>query len=158
VRVVGFFCVKYGFYANKTYLCNPNQKNMKTYGRIFQDENFVVQGFDGQKLAQLIGVEDADQPERGPILVYIKTENSTWQRFFLDVCFAVWENWDEVEDEDEAYRHVDYAAKFGVQNLLIQRIYCENNEITLVFEPNTKLILKYVDATIFDGEVVMVRE
>jgi hypothetical protein len=158
VRVVGFFCVKYGFYANKTYLCNPNQKNMKTYGRIFQDENFVVQGFDGQKLEQLIGVEDADQAERGPILVYIKTENSTWQRFFLDVCFAVWENWDEVEDEDEAYRHVDYAAKFGVQNLLIQRIYCENNEITLVFELNTKLILKYVDATIFDGEVVMVRE
>jgi hypothetical protein len=131
---------------------------MAKYGRLFQDENFVVEGFEGQKLEQLIGVEDADQAECGPILVYIKTKNSTWQRFFLDVCFAVWENWDEVEDEDESYRHVDYAAKFGVQNLIIQGIYCKNNEITLVFEPKTKLILKYVDATIFDGEVMMVRE
>jgi hypothetical protein len=133
---------------------------MANYGRLFQDENFVVQGFEGKKLAGLIGEEDPDRPENGPILMFIKTENSNWQQFFLDVCFAVWENWnlDEIETEDESYIYVDYAEKFGVKNLIIQAVYCQNNEITLEFEPKTKIILKYVNPAIFDGDRIIVQQ
>ena len=126
---------------------------MTKYGRLFQDENFVVQGFDGEILEQLVGVEIPERLERGPILFYIKTKNGTWQQFFLDVCFAVWENWGEIdEEEDDAYRYVDYAEKLGLKNQIIRAIYCQNNEITIDFENNKKFVLKYTDPTVFDGD------
>ena len=39
---------------------------------MFQDINFKVKSAAGKKLEQLIGVEDPDKPEGGPILIYIK--------------------------------------------------------------------------------------
>lgn len=126
-------------------------------GRMFQDINFTVKSAKGKKLEQLIGVEDPDNPEGGPILMYIKMEGISWSQYFLDVCFGVWENWGEIETDDEAYAYRDYAKKFEVENQIIQTVYCKDNEITLAFETGEKLILKYKDPDEWDGDTEMIK-
>jgi hypothetical protein len=131
--------------------------NKPAAGRMFQDINFTVKSAKGKKLEQLIGVEDQDNPERGPILMYIKMEGISWSQYFLDVCFGVWENWGEIETDDKAYSYPNYAKKFEVENQLIKSIYCKDNEITLEFENGEKLILKYKDPDDWDGDTEMVK-
>lgn len=126
-------------------------------GRMFQDVNFKVKSAKGKKLEQLIGVEDPENPEHGPILVYIKMEGISWSQYYLDVCFGVWENWGEIDTEDESYSYHDYAKKFEVENQVIQSVYCKDNEITLEFENGEKLILKYKDPDDWDGDHEMIK-
>ncbi|WP_300665846.1 hypothetical protein [Fluviicola sp.] len=126
-------------------------------GRMFQDINFKVKSAKGKKLEQLIGVEDPENPEHGPILVYIKMEGISWSQYYLDVCFGVWENWGEIDLEDESYSYHDYAKKFEVENQVIQSVYCKDNEITLEFENGEKLILKYKDPDDWDGDHEMIK-
>lgn len=126
-------------------------------GRMFQDLNFTVKSAKGKKLEQLIGVEDPENPERGPILVYIKIEGISWSQYYLDVCIGVWENWGEIEPEDETSVHRDYAAKFGVAEKIIRSVYCKDSAITLEFETGEKLILKYKEADDWDGDLEMVK-
>ncbi|MNJ84678.1 hypothetical protein D3C87_21360 [compost metagenome] len=126
-------------------------------GRMFQDINFKVKSAKGKKLEQLIGVEDPENPERGPILIYIKMEGISWSQYYLDVCFGVWENWGEIDTEDESYSYHDYAKRFEVENQIIQSAYCKDNEITLEFENGEKLILKYKDPDDWDGDHEMVK-
>jgi hypothetical protein len=125
-------------------------------GRMFQDMNFNVKSAKGKKLEQLIGVENPDNPEGGPCLIYIKMEGISWSQYFLDVCFGVWENWGEIETDDEAYTYHDYAKKFGIENEVIQSAYCKDSEIILEFETGKKLILKYKDPDEWDGDTEMV--
>lgn len=126
-------------------------------GRMFQDINFKVKSAKGKKLEQLIGVENPDNPEGGPILVYIKMEGISWSQYFLESCFGVWENWGEIDTDDEAYSYHDYAKKFEVEGQIIQSAYCKDNEITLGFETGEKLILKYKDPDEWDGDTEMVK-
>ncbi|MNV33980.1 hypothetical protein D3C71_1253800 [compost metagenome] len=126
-------------------------------GRMFQDINFKVKSAKGKKLEQLIGVEDPDDPAHGPILIYIKMEGVSWSQYYLEVCFGVWENWGEVELDDESYSYHDYAKKFEVENQIIQSVYCKDSEITLEFENGEKLILKYKDPEDWDGDYEMVK-
>ncbi len=125
-------------------------------GRMFQDINFTVKSAKGKKLEQLIGVENPDNPEGGPCLIYIKMEGISWSQYFLDVCFGVWENWGEIETDDEAYSYHDYAKKFGIENEIIQLAYCKDSEIILEFETDKKLILKYKNPDEWDGDTEMV--
>ncbi len=125
-------------------------------GRMFQDINFTVKSAKGKKLEQLIGVENPDNPDNGPCLIYIKMEGISWSQYFLDVCFGVWENWGEIETDDEAYSYHDYAKKFGIENEIIRSVYCKDSEITLEFETEKKLILKYKDPDEWDGDTEMV--
>lgn len=125
-------------------------------GRMFQDMNFTVKSAKGKKLEQLIGVENPGNPERGPVLVYIKMEGVSWSQYFLDVCFGVWENWGEIEKDDE-FVHVDYARKFEVEGQVIRSAYCKDNEITLEFESGEKLVLKYKDPEDWDGDMEMIK-
>lgn len=126
-------------------------------GRMFQDINFTVKSAKGKKLEQLIGVENPDNPDSGPCLVYIKMEGISWSQYFLDVCFGVWENWGEIDTEDDAYTYHDYAEKFEVKDKVIKSAYCKENEITLEFETGEKLILKYKDPDDWDGDTEMVK-
>lgn len=126
-------------------------------GRMFQDINFKVKSAKGKKLEQLIGVEDPERPEHGPILIYIKMEGISWSQYYLDVCFGVWENWGEIDMEDESYSYHDYAKRFEVENQIIQSAYCKDNEITLEFENGEKLVLKYKDPDDWDGDHEMVK-
>lgn len=127
-------------------------------GRMFQDINFKVKSAKGKKLEQLIGVEDPDNPEGGPILIYIKMQGTSWSQYFLESCFGVWENWGEIETDDEAYSYHDYAEKFGVKDQIIRSAYCKDNEITLDFENGDKLILKYKYPDEWDGDTLLVKE
>jgi hypothetical protein len=126
-------------------------------GRMFQDIDFKVKSAKGKKLEQLIGVEDVVNPEHGPILIYIKMEGISWSQYFLESCFGVWENWGEIDTEDEAYSYPDYAKKFEVENQVLKSVYCKDNEITLEFENGEKLVLKYKDPDEWDGETEMVK-
>lgn len=127
-------------------------------GRMFQDINFTVKSAKGKKLEQLIGVEDTDSPERGPILIYIKMEGISWSQYFLESCFGVWENWGEIDTEDEAYTYPDYGKKFEVEDQIIKAAYCKDSEITLEFENGEKLILKYKDPDDWEGDTEMIIE
>jgi len=126
-------------------------------GRMFQDINFKVKSAKGKKLEQLIGVENPDNPDGGPVLIYIKMEGISWSQYFLESCFGVWENWGEMDTEDEAYSYPDYGKKFEVEGLIIQSVYCKDNEITLEFEPGEKLVLKYKDPDEWDGDTVLMK-
>lgn len=126
-------------------------------GRMFQDMSFTVKSAKGKKLEQLIGVEDPDKEDGGPVLVYIKMEGISWSQYFLDVCFGVWENWGEIDMEDHAYAYHDYAKKFGVEGLAIKSASCKDNEIVLEFETGTKLVLKYKDPEDWEGDTEMIK-
>ncbi|WP_300353493.1 hypothetical protein [Fluviicola sp.] len=126
-------------------------------GRMFQDINFKVKSAAGKKLEQLICVENPDNPDGGPVLVYIKMEGISWSQYFLESCFGVWENWGEIETDDDAYSYHDYAEKFGVKGLIITAVYCKDNEISLEFETSEKLVLKYKDPDEWDGDTEMIK-
>ncbi|WP_343605238.1 hypothetical protein [Fluviicola sp.] len=126
-------------------------------GRMFQDLTFNVKSAKGKKLEQLIGVEDPENPGRGPILIYIKMEGISWSQYYLDVCIGVWENWGEIEPEDETSVHRNYAAKFDVEGKMIRSVQCKDSEITLEFETGEKLVLKYKDPDDWDGDLEMVK-
>ena len=124
---------------------------------MFQDISFTVKSAKGKKLEQLIGVEDPNKEDGGPVLIYIKMEGVSWSQYFLDVCFGVWENWGEIDTEDPAYTYHDYARKFEVEGLTIRSISCKDNEIVLEFETGTKLVLKYKDPEDWDGDTEIIQ-
>ncbi len=126
-------------------------------GRMFQDINFTVKSAKGKKLEQLIGVELRENPDSGPVLVYIKMQGTSWSQYFLDVCFGVWENWGEIDTDDDSYTYPDYTEKYGVKDLTIKAAYCKDNEITLEFETGEKLVLKYKDPDDWDGDTEMIK-
>jgi hypothetical protein len=128
----------------------------KGAGRMFHDINFTVKSAKGKKLEQLIGVEDPDQPERGPAMIYIKLENASWSQYFLDVCFGVWENWGEIDTEDDAYVCPDYGKRFAVENKIIQSVYCKDSAIKLDFGNGEELTLKYKDPDEWESDTEIV--
>lgn len=124
--------------------------------RIHQDENFIVNGFSGKQLEQLIGLELIEEPGN-PIIVYIKAEGNRLQRFFLDAGIGFWEYAESMEDEkEEGFVFVDYVHKLNIKDRKISNIYCEKqhnvSQIVLVLEDNQKLILRYKNVRIFDAE------
>lgn len=128
------------------------QKNAA--GRMFQEMNFKVKSAKGKKLEQLIGVEN---PDGAPVLIYIRMEGISWSQYYLEECFGVWENWGEIDTEDEAYTYHNYAEKYGVTDLVIRSAFCQETEIVLEFETGEKLVLKYKDPDEWDGDLEMVK-
>lgn len=128
----------------------------KGAGRMFQDIDFKVKSAKGKQLERLIGVENPDNPDGGPVLVYIKMQGISWSQYFLDVCFGVWENWGEIDTDDDSYTYPDYGKKFGVEGKILQSVYCKDNAITLEFEGGEQLVLKYKDPDDWDGATEMV--
>ncbi|MBI9062915.1 MAG: hypothetical protein JEZ14_13110 [Marinilabiliaceae bacterium] len=127
-------------------------------GRVFQDETFNIPWFNGIKLEKLIGLEDPDQKNREPIVIYIKGEGLKWQKFFLDVCFGVWENWEEFNKEDDAYWYIDYTDEFQLYNQLITSINCIESQFQICFENGKRLILRYTNPDEFDSDCELLLE
>lgn len=84
--------------------------------RVGQDVTFEVAYLRGEILTACIGI-CTDGGDLEPAVVRLKTRGRPWQRFFLDVSFAVWE--DDVPDEDDSFRAVDYAAMFDIDGATI---------------------------------------
>ncbi len=123
-------------------------------GRMFQDYEFVFTEFDGLRLERLVVCENRET--RNCVLAYIKVENHNWQQFFLDAGIGFWEEWDDIElDDDPTFQHWDKAVEFGLIGKRIQRIHCEpdqlNSRIIIAFEHGLSVILRTVEPTIFDG-------
>ncbi|WP_343632917.1 hypothetical protein [Fluviicola sp.] len=132
------------------------------YNQRFQDVGFTVKSVKGKKLEQLIGAEDPDNPERGPVSIFLKLENANWSEYYFDVCFGTWgdyetKKWEEVEIHEEDYSYHDYAEKFGVKSLIVKSAYCKDNEITLEFENNEKLVFRYKNPDDWDSDYEMVK-
>lgn len=128
--------------------------------RIHQDESFIVSGFSGKQLEQLIGLEWIEEPGH-PIIVFIKAEDNRLQRFFLDAGIGFWEYAESMEDEEEeGFVFVDYIQKLNIKNGKISSIYCEKqyifSQIVLVLEDNPKIILRYKNPEIADSECELV--
>lgn len=126
---------------------------MEPRGPIFQDNNFTFTEFDNLKLLKLIVCEKPETQE--PIVVYIKVENNNWHQYFLDAGLGFWQNWNEIDDDDD-YNYIDRTNELEVFEKTISRIWCEpqqnNSQIIIQFENNEKLILRTVQPEIFDSE------
>lgn len=126
--------------------------------RIYQDENFIVNGFSGKKLEQLIAFAAVENPG-DPIVVYLKAEDNHLQRFFLDAGIGCWEYTDDetmTNEKEAGYIYVDYAVKYNLQNKKISSIYCEkeqhNSRIVIALENKECIILRCKNAEIVDSE------
>jgi hypothetical protein len=108
-----------------------NHKVDKTQeaGRLFQDFRFEVTHLRGAIVDELVGVI-AYHDDLQPALILLKPSHGFWQAFFLDVGAGVWEQWpNSVIDDtcaDDAYKHVDYAERFGLRGAEILEIKCES--------------------------------
>ncbi len=122
---------------------------------MFQEISFKVKSAKGKKLEQLIGVENPEKENGGPILIYIKLEGVSWSQYFLEECFGVWENWGEIDTDDDSYTYPNYGKQFELEGKIIQAAYCADNEITLEFESGEKFVLKYKDPDDWDGDTVI---
>jgi hypothetical protein len=127
---------------------------MEPPGRMFQDQNFDVHGLEHCKIERLIGLVSQDRPEDRPIVVNLKVEGVSWQRFFLDAGIAFWEDWgkliDEEEDEDTFF--VDYGDRFALQGERISSIQCRNSCIMLILQSHREIRLIGVDVSDLNAE------
>ncbi|WP_430413180.1 hypothetical protein [Kordia sp.] len=127
-------------------------------GRLYQDSEFEFNEFNGLKIEKLIVCENPETKE--PILIYIKVENRNWHQFFLDAGIGFWENWDEIDIEDDSYDFIDFTDKFDLKNKVINRIFCKkdlnNSRIILELKSNEKLILKCKEPNIFDSDCELI--
>ena len=120
---------------------------MKSPGRIYQDYNFIVSGFDGCEIEELLGLVDINAPDTQPIVVNLKATNHSWQRFFLDTGIGVWEDWGELVDEVEENetKIVDYGDLFNLKGKIISSITCVNSQIKIKCESGLELVLRFID-------------
>lgn len=132
-------------------------------GRIHQDKNFIVIGFTGKKLEQLIGIASVEEPE-APIMVYIKVEDKGLQQFFLDVGIGFWENWGmiEIDEEDDTeFIYSDYTEKLSVRGQEIRNIFCEPNsftsQIVIELDNSDKIILRCIHPEQFDSKCEIIK-
>lgn len=89
--------------------------------RVGQDVAFEVPHLRGDVVTACLGV-CTEESDLEPAVVRLKTRDQPWQRFFLDVCFAVGEA--DVEDEnDDSFRVVDYAAMFDIHGATVLRAH-----------------------------------
>lgn len=124
-------------------------------GRIHQDDHFDVAGFDGETLECLVGIGDKDDPDDHPILIYLKTTNKTWQKFFLDAYLGFWEDWGDIEQEDGG-KSIDYGAMFTLTGKTIKNIKCRDRKIVIEFANGDQFILKHINREDDDTECEVV--
>lgn len=129
-------------------------------GRIFQDSQFDFIEFNGLRIEKLIVCQDTDSKE--PILIYIKMENRNWHQYFLDAGIGFWENWDDIDIEDDSYDFIDFTYRYDLKHEVVNQIYCRpdinNSRITLVLKSTSRLILKCKEPEIFDSKCELILE
>lgn len=139
---------------------------MKSKGVIFQDNHFVFTEFDGLKLEKIIVCENPETKE--PILIFIKVENHNWHHFFLDIGYGFWQNYEEINPDEEAllddsYNYIDKTEEYGLYQKKILKIWCEpvekNCQIIIEFENKDQFILRTINPENWDeiSEVVFIK-
>jgi hypothetical protein len=132
--------------------------NQKARGSLYQDNNFVFTEFNDLKLEKIVVCENPETKE--PLIVYIKVQNKNWHQYFLDAGIGFWQNWDEIDTDDE-YNYIDKTDEFELLNKIIDKIWCEphenNSQITIGFKSNDKLVLRTVKPEIFDSESELIK-
>ncbi|MDH7447822.1 hypothetical protein [Aquimarina sp. 2201CG14-23] len=127
-------------------------------GRLYQDSHFEFNEFNGLKIEKLIVCENPETKE--PIIIHIKVKNRNWHQYFLDAGYGFWENWDEIDTEDDSYHFIDCTDKFDLKDQIVSRIFCKpdlnNSRITLELKNNTKLILKCKEPNVFDSDCELI--
>ncbi|GEM_PF-1108071 len=134
--------------------------NERPRGRIFQDNKFIFTDFDSLRIEKLIIVENPET--KSTCLVYIKVKKHNWHRYFLDVGFAVWENWnEETIDEDDSYDYIDKTIEFQLYNKSITKIYCEpvknHCKVVIELENDEKLVLQSLNPSDYESETEFVK-
>lgn len=138
-----------------------NEVKKESRGRLFQGDSFIFTEFNDLKVLKFIECQNPENNSSS--MVYIKTENSSWHRFFLSVGFGFWEDWGKTEiEEDDGFNYIDRTANFGISDKKILKIHCEpdhdNCQIIIEFETHQKIILRNIDRNEFDSdcEVILV--
>lgn len=117
---------------------------MKAPGRIHQDDNFDVKGFEGEIIEELFGIADKNDSDNKPILIYIKVTNLTWQQYFLDAILAFWEDWGVIEFDEDYDKLVDYGEIFKLKGQAVKEIKCRNCKISIVLANGDQFILQHI--------------
>jgi hypothetical protein len=92
-------------------------------GRVYQDNDFVISELAGYPIDRVIGLVAHDGPDDAPVAVNMLPEGATWQRFFLEAGLAFWEDYgDMVDEEDEAFRFVDYGEREQLRGDVIREV------------------------------------
>lgn len=110
------------------------------FKRFFQDTQFVATHLNGSVLDELLGIT-AYGIELQPALVLLKPHAGAWQRFFLDVCFGVWEehaDLDISEYYDDAFGVADYASRFALKGATLLDVRCDP-----VDSINSRILLRF---------------
>ena len=139
---------------------------LRERGVVFQDNHFVFTEFNGLKLEKIIVCEDAETKE--PLLVYIKVENHDWHQFFLDVGYGFWQDYEDINPDEEAScdkdcNYLDKTEEFSLFHQKISKISCEpveqNCQIMIEFENNDQFILRTINPQIWDdkSEIVFIK-
>ncbi len=97
-------------------------------------------------IEKLLGVVALEEEDNNPIVVNLKVEGKSWQRFFLDAWIGCWEDWGKlVDEEDGETRFVDYAEKYSFKGSKIKLIKCQDCRVLIKLESNQLFTLKLVD-------------
>lgn len=103
-------------------------QNIMPLKRFFQDTQFVLTHLNGSLVDELLGVT-AHEIELQPALVLLKPRAGMWQRFFLDVCFGVWEEQADLDIseyyDDDSFGVVDYASRFALRGATLLEVRCD---------------------------------
>lgn len=99
-------------------------------GRMFQDDTFIVPSMKGSELAGLFALEHTRESSDSVIILYLKPKGGTWQHIFLDVGFAVWEDWGfktamPPAEIDNDLRLLDLGQMHNLIGQVMQRAWSE---------------------------------
>ncbi len=144
-----------------TEMIQSNKMDEQLPQRIYQNQEFTVHGFTGKKIAQLTGIESAQNSSNAVVVVYLKVADRHFQRFFLDAGIGFWEETTTMEESEEGFIEIDYAEKFNIRNLKINTIHCEkeqnNSRIVITLENKTLVILRCKHPEIIDATYELIK-
>jgi hypothetical protein len=129
---------------------------------ILQDDKGNIPEIHGKTIIRLICVECLhDNGKKVPCLFLLKlNESNFWYRFFLDVCFCVWEKYEHfprenIEDTDD-YPWYDLSDKTELKGLQILNTGVskleEGVKLEIVLSNNRKIMLSTLS---FDGDTIL---
>ena len=123
---------------------------MDPRGRIHQDNNFDVKGLDGEKVQEILGLVEEDNPDDQPIMVYLKVTNNRWQKYFIDARIGFWEEYDFKRDNND---------KIEGRYFICRRIRIIQGCCLLVIFPDITVadkMLPYTgDAPVWQGKAIL---
>jgi hypothetical protein len=129
-------------------------------GRVYQGNEFVISELAGYRIDRMIGLVPREGPDDAPVAINMLPEGATWQRFFLDAGLAFWEDWRDLTDEEnEAFRFVDYGEREHLRGELIREVRTSPvgkygfARLTIELASERRIALFFLDNENMDTEV-----